>query len=191
MQLLRAPVEKNFIMSQFSYWWCQNVSQENMPLMWVANVLQRMRPHTGGFAGENRQRLFFHTSPHFFTNAYFGLIQFSVYLLNLNEIFTLRDIFFTPILLIFVIRWNQWRWNNGRIISCYGDHLFRIHRSAVKTLREGVGGSIMEIFYWIGGIVAFGLLVYLTIALLKPEIFSWQQMEWYKSDYTWPFSCPL
>ncbi|MBS1126949.1 MAG: hypothetical protein H6Q93_938 [Nitrospirae bacterium] len=49
-------------------------------------------------------KIFFHTSPHFFTNAYFGLIQFSVYLLNLNEIFTLRDIFFTPILLIFVIR---------------------------------------------------------------------------------------
>jgi len=30
----------------------------------------------------------------------------------------------------------------------------------------------MEIFYWIGGIVAFGLLVYLAIALMKPEIFS-------------------
>ena len=30
----------------------------------------------------------------------------------------------------------------------------------------------MELFYWIGGIVAFGLLVYLFIALLKPEVFS-------------------
>jgi K+-transporting ATPase KdpF subunit len=30
----------------------------------------------------------------------------------------------------------------------------------------------MEIFYWIGGIIALGLLVYLTIALMKPEIFS-------------------
>jgi K+-transporting ATPase KdpF subunit len=30
----------------------------------------------------------------------------------------------------------------------------------------------MEIFYWIGGIVALGLLVYLAIALMKPEIFS-------------------
>jgi K+-transporting ATPase KdpF subunit len=30
----------------------------------------------------------------------------------------------------------------------------------------------METFYWMGGIVAFGLLVYLTIALMKPEIFS-------------------
>ena len=30
----------------------------------------------------------------------------------------------------------------------------------------------MDIFYWIGGIIALGLLVYLTIALMKPEIFS-------------------
>ncbi|RPI37788.1 MAG: K(+)-transporting ATPase subunit F [Nitrospiraceae bacterium] len=30
----------------------------------------------------------------------------------------------------------------------------------------------MEIFYWIGGIIALGLLVYLTMALMKPEIFS-------------------
>jgi K+-transporting ATPase KdpF subunit len=30
----------------------------------------------------------------------------------------------------------------------------------------------MGIFYWIGGIIAAGLLVYLIIALLKPEAFS-------------------
>jgi len=30
----------------------------------------------------------------------------------------------------------------------------------------------MEIFYWTGGIVALGLLVYLFVALLKPEVFS-------------------
>ena len=30
----------------------------------------------------------------------------------------------------------------------------------------------MEIFYWIGGFISFGLLVYLIIALMKPEIFS-------------------
>lgn len=30
----------------------------------------------------------------------------------------------------------------------------------------------MEIFYWIGGIVSAGLLIYLLIALLKPEVFS-------------------
>lgn len=30
----------------------------------------------------------------------------------------------------------------------------------------------MELFYWIGGLLAVGLLVYLVIALLKPEAFS-------------------
>ncbi len=30
----------------------------------------------------------------------------------------------------------------------------------------------MEIFYWTGGILAAGLLVYLVIALLKPEALS-------------------
>jgi len=30
----------------------------------------------------------------------------------------------------------------------------------------------MEIFYWIGGIVALGLLAYLITALMKPELFS-------------------
>jgi len=30
----------------------------------------------------------------------------------------------------------------------------------------------MGTFYWIGGILAAGLLIYLVIALLKPEAFS-------------------
>jgi K+-transporting ATPase KdpF subunit len=30
----------------------------------------------------------------------------------------------------------------------------------------------MGLWYWIGGTVASGLLIYLVIALLKPEIFS-------------------
>jgi len=30
----------------------------------------------------------------------------------------------------------------------------------------------MELFYWIGGIIALGILVYLFVALLKPEVFS-------------------
>jgi K+-transporting ATPase KdpF subunit len=30
----------------------------------------------------------------------------------------------------------------------------------------------MELFYWIGGVLALGLLVYLFVALLKPEVFS-------------------
>jgi len=30
----------------------------------------------------------------------------------------------------------------------------------------------MEIWYWVGGLTALGLLIYLIVALLKPEIFS-------------------
>jgi K+-transporting ATPase KdpF subunit len=30
----------------------------------------------------------------------------------------------------------------------------------------------MELFYWASGILAAGLLIYLFIALLKPEVFS-------------------
>jgi len=30
----------------------------------------------------------------------------------------------------------------------------------------------MEVFYWTGGFAAVGLLVYLMIALMKPEMFS-------------------
>ncbi|MBF0466691.1 MAG: K(+)-transporting ATPase subunit F [Nitrospirae bacterium] len=29
----------------------------------------------------------------------------------------------------------------------------------------------METFYWIGGVVSVVLLIYLTVALLKPEVF--------------------
>jgi K+-transporting ATPase KdpF subunit len=32
--------------------------------------------------------------------------------------------------------------------------------------------NTMELFYWIGGILAAVLLIYLIIALLKPEAFS-------------------
>ncbi len=30
----------------------------------------------------------------------------------------------------------------------------------------------MTSLYWLGGVVALGLLVYLVVALLKPEVFS-------------------
>ncbi|MCZ7625475.1 MAG: K(+)-transporting ATPase subunit F [Candidatus Methylomirabilota bacterium] len=30
----------------------------------------------------------------------------------------------------------------------------------------------MTSLYWLGGIVALGLLIYLVVALLKPEVFS-------------------
>jgi K+-transporting ATPase KdpF subunit len=30
----------------------------------------------------------------------------------------------------------------------------------------------MDVLYWIGGIITAGLLIYLVVALLKPEIFA-------------------
>jgi len=42
-------------------------------------------------------------------------------------------------------------------------------------VRNGIDGDeegAMETLYWISGIIAVGLLIYLVIALLKPEIFS-------------------
>ena len=42
---------------------------------------------------------------------------------------------------------------------------------AADTRHRKTGEAIMT-FYILGGIVAFGLMVYLVIALLKPELFS-------------------
>jgi K+-transporting ATPase KdpF subunit len=47
-----------------------------------------------------------------------------------------------------------------------------------KRLSKKINGEngddevTMETIYWISGIIAMGLLIYLGIALLKPEIFS-------------------
>jgi len=41
-----------------------------------------------------------------------------------------------------------------------------------KAFGKDLKGFCMSLFYWIGGIVAVGLLIYLVVALLKPEIFS-------------------
>lgn len=30
----------------------------------------------------------------------------------------------------------------------------------------------MEIWYWVGGVIALGLFIYLIVALLQPELFS-------------------
>jgi K+-transporting ATPase KdpF subunit len=38
-------------------------------------------------------------------------------------------------------------------------------------LPEAEGATIMPVLYVISGIIAFGLLIYLVIALLKPEWF--------------------
>jgi K+-transporting ATPase KdpF subunit len=44
-----------------------------------------------------------------------------------------------------------------------------------SEVRNGTSGGqevTVVILYWISGIIAVGLLIYLVIALIKPEIFS-------------------
>jgi K+-transporting ATPase KdpF subunit len=48
-------------------------------------------------------------------------------------------------------------------------------RKRLSKKKNGANGDnevTMGTLYWISGIVAVGLLIYLVIALLKPEIFS-------------------
>jgi len=45
-------------------------------------------------------------------------------------------------------------------------------RLCKKNRASGDEEVIMETIYWISGIIAAGLLIYLVIALMKPEIFS-------------------
>jgi K+-transporting ATPase KdpF subunit len=63
-------------------------------------------------------------------------------------------------------------WNYCRV--------FRSNMAAGKAcgkseVRNGTNGDrevTVETLYWISGIIAVGLLIYLVIALMKPEIFS-------------------
>ena len=41
-----------------------------------------------------------------------------------------------------------------------------------RALRAAVGGLPCPLLYVVGGLVSLGLLVYLVVALLKPELFS-------------------
>jgi K+-transporting ATPase KdpF subunit len=45
-------------------------------------------------------------------------------------------------------------------------------KSEVSNGTNGYEEVTVETLYWISGIIAVGLLIYLIIALMKPEIFS-------------------
>jgi K+-transporting ATPase KdpF subunit len=65
---------------------------------------------------------------------------------------------------------NTWR--------AYGSPVCRFGSGLLRDLRvvdHVVGWSrrnAMSLFYFVGGVLALGILVYLLIALLKPEVFS-------------------
>jgi K+-transporting ATPase KdpF subunit len=43
---------------------------------------------------------------------------------------------------------------------------------AFHLFEESIGEKTMNLFYLIGGVLSLGVLIYLLIALLKPEVFS-------------------
>ena len=45
-------------------------------------------------------------------------------------------------------------------------------KSEVRNGMRGFQEITMETLYWISGTIAVGLLIYLVVALIKPEIFS-------------------
>jgi K+-transporting ATPase KdpF subunit len=60
---------------------------------------------------------------------------------------------------------------NGFAFVRPGSALFSAQRSAGAAVRGIVGRAVMSWLYWIVGLIALGLLVYLALALLKPEWF--------------------
>jgi K+-transporting ATPase KdpF subunit len=67
---------------------------------------------------------------------------------------------------------NRRRRKNGWNISFDYSRTLRAYRITAEAFRKSIGGNVVEMFYWIGGIAAFVLLIYLFVALLKPEVFS-------------------
>jgi K+-transporting ATPase KdpF subunit len=59
---------------------------------------------------------------------------------------------------------------HGLVLSAVDYRLIRPERFADTRHRKTEGATMT--FYILGGIVALGLMVYLVIALLKPELFS-------------------
>ncbi|HTN93786.1 MAG TPA: K(+)-transporting ATPase subunit F [Gallionella sp.] len=62
------------------------------------------------------------------------------------------------------------RKTNGLVLFIVDYGLLRYERAA--DIRDRKTGEAIMTFYLLGGIVALGLMVYLFIALLKPELFS-------------------
>jgi K+-transporting ATPase KdpF subunit len=60
--------------------------------------------------------------------------------------------------------------DNGHHLHRCGIGIFSRNVSAAKIVRT-IGRKIMNWLYLISAIIAVGLLVYLFVALLKPEIF--------------------
>ncbi len=61
--------------------------------------------------------------------------------------------------------------NHGPSLPGCCDDLFCLHLGIAQTVRDVNGRWIVNGLYLIAGLIALGLLVYLILALLKPEWF--------------------
>jgi len=69
-----------------------------------------------------------------------------------------------------LLREQRGRTDGSRLHRTRGSAL-RILTRIDRSLRETLGREFVTAFYLIGGIVSLALLVYLFVALLKPEAF--------------------
>ncbi len=100
-------------------------------------------------------------------------------ILRLNEIFILKSLFFALSLFVFLICFERGEANGSDIYwNCcrfFWSHMAAgkaCGKSEVRNVTNGDQEVTVETLYWISGIIAVGLLIYLAIALMKPEIFS-------------------
>ena len=63
-------------------------------------------------------------------------------------------------------------WNMRGVLWPHVDVGKACGKSEVRNGTNGDREVTVETLYWISGIIAVGLLIYLAMALMKPEIFS-------------------
>jgi K+-transporting ATPase KdpF subunit len=100
-------------------------------------------------------------------------------MLRLNKIFMRKSPFFALSLFVSLICFERGgangfdiHWNCSRFFRSHMDAGKSCGKSEVSNGRNGDQEINVETLYWISGIIAVGLLIYLVIALMKPEIFS-------------------
>jgi K+-transporting ATPase KdpF subunit len=76
-----------------------------------------------------------------------------------------------PFLVILTHIHDRWRVYARLAVSGNRRRVFRGDLGAGGALRKAFRGQEMSILYLLGGLISLGLLVYLLLALMKPEWF--------------------
>ncbi|MHB1591268.1 MAG: K(+)-transporting ATPase subunit F [Sulfuricella sp.] len=98
-----------------------------------------------------------------------GDLRCHLFTKSLHRFTQFLDYFDLTVNIIVIVK-IHWEGPNGHYLSCSYRGLFRAIRSFCLWLRK-IGEAIMTWIYILCGIVSVGLLAYLVIALLKPELF--------------------